>query len=58
MGLVIIFALVALLGLAATLRAFKDKNILAILFAGGSTVVFGWFAIMTVVNSGFPTLVH
>ena len=29
MGLVIIFALVAILGLGATLRALKDKHILA-----------------------------
>jgi hypothetical protein len=54
MGLVIIFGLVAILALAATVRAFKNKNFLGLLFAGGSAVVFGWFTVMTIINSGYP----
>jgi uncharacterized membrane protein len=54
MGLVIIFGLVAILALVATVRAFKSKNFLGLLFAGGSAVVFGWFTVMTIINSGYP----
>ena len=36
MGLVVIFALVAILAAFSSLRMFKQKNILGILFAVGS----------------------
>lgn len=55
MGLVIIFALVTILGVFGTLGALRNKNVLGIVFAGGTALVFGWFTIMTVLNSGFPT---
>ncbi|MCP3741411.1 DUF2759 domain-containing protein [Rossellomorea sp. BNER] len=54
MGFVIITALVTLLALFATVSALKNKNLLGILFAGGSLAVFGWFTVMTVLNSGYP----
>ncbi|MDQ0213863.1 hypothetical protein J2S13_000257 [Oikeobacillus pervagus] len=54
MGTVIIFALVAILAVFGTLSALKNKNGLGIIFGLGSAGVFGWFAIMTILHSGFP----
>jgi uncharacterized membrane protein YjgN (DUF898 family) len=56
MGLVIIFALITILGAFGTISTLKNKNILGLVFAAGTLVVFGWFTIMTLVNSGFPTV--
>ncbi|WLR49776.1 DUF2759 domain-containing protein [Bacillus tianshenii] len=59
MGLVIIFTLVTLLAAVGTLRSLSRKNGLAILFAGGTTLVFGWFTVMTFIailnGHGVPT---
>lgn len=55
-GLVIIFALVTILAAFGLLRSLRDKNVLAIFFAFGTVVVFGWFTIMTVLHSGYPTV--
>lgn len=54
MGLMIIFGLVALLAAYGTFSALKNKNILGIIFGGGTAAVFGWFTIMTIINNGFP----
>ncbi|WP_077213963.1 DUF2759 domain-containing protein [Bacillus dakarensis] len=54
MGLMIIFALVSLFGAAGTLSALKNKNVLGLLFGAGTFLVFGWFTVMTVLNSGYP----
>ena len=54
MGTVIIFLLVAILAAVGLIRSLKSKNILGILFAFGTLTVFGWFSIMTFINSGFP----
>lgn len=54
MGLVIIFALVTLLSLYSTFSALKNKNLLGIIFGGGTLLVFGWFTIMTVIHHGYP----
>ncbi|KAB2333852.1 DUF2759 domain-containing protein [Cytobacillus gottheilii] len=56
MGLVIIFALTALLALFGTISALKNKNLLGIVFGGGTLAVFGWFAVMTLINSGYPAV--
>ncbi|KMY54753.1 MULTISPECIES: DUF2759 domain-containing protein [Bacillaceae] len=53
-GLVIIFALIALLALFSTVNALKNKNILGIIFGLGTLGVFGWFTIMTVIHQGYP----
>lgn len=53
-GLVIIFALVALLALFSTVSALKNKNILGIVFGLGTLAVFGWFTVMTVIHQGYP----
>lgn len=53
-GLVIIFAFVTIFAAIGTFTAFKNKNHLGLLFGGGTLLVFGWFTIMTFVNSGYP----
>ncbi len=58
MGTVITFALVTLLALYGLMRALNNKNVLAILFSLGTAGVFGWFTLMTVINSGYPAVVH
>lgn len=55
MGLAIIFALVTLLAGYATFAALKNKNILGIVFGGGTFLVIGWFTVMTILYQGFPT---
>ncbi|MGG2064403.1 MULTISPECIES: DUF2759 domain-containing protein [unclassified Bacillus (in: firmicutes)] len=55
MGLVIIFALVTLLGLYSSLKTLRDKNLLAGGFSVATALVFGWFTVMTFINSGYPT---
>jgi len=54
MVLMVILGLVTILGIFGTISAFKEKNILGIVFGGGSALVFGWFTVMTLINSGFP----
>ena len=56
MGLVIIFGLVAILAIFALISAFKNKNFLGLVFALGTAVVFGWFAIMTFLRDGYPAV--
>lgn len=56
MGLVIIFGLVAILAIFALISAFKNKNFLGLVFALGTAVVFGWFAIMTLIRDGYPAV--
>jgi hypothetical protein len=58
MGLVIIFALVAILGAYGAFTALKNKNFLGAFWGAASFVVFGWFTVMTLINSGFPTGAH
>ncbi|MEH7501431.1 DUF2759 domain-containing protein [Neobacillus drentensis] len=58
MGLVIIFALVTILAAYGGFSSLKNKNFLAAFWGVASFVVFGWFTVMTIVNSGFPTGHH
>lgn len=58
MGVVIIFALVALLAAYGAFTALKNKNLLGAFWAVATLAVFGWFAIMTLIDSGFPTATH
>lgn len=55
MGLIIIFALVTILAGYGAFTALKNKNLLGIVFGGGTFLVFGWFTIMTLLHHGFPT---
>jgi hypothetical protein len=54
-GLMIIFALVTILAGIGAFTALKNKNMLGIVFGGGTFLVFGWFTVMTILNHGFPT---
>ncbi|WP_088041731.1 DUF2759 domain-containing protein [Bacillus sp. EAC] len=54
MGTVIIFILVAILCVPALLSSLKKKNLLAIFFSGATLVLFAWFAVMTIIHSGYP----
>lgn len=54
MGLVIIFSLVTVLAAFGILRSLKEKNLLGLVFAGGTFLVIGWFTVMTIINQGFP----
>jgi len=58
MGLVIIFALVAILAAYGAFSALKNKSLLGAFWGVASFVVFGWFAVMTLINSGYPTGTH
>ncbi len=51
----IIFALVTLLAIFGFFSAIKNKNILGIIFALGTIAVFGFFSVMTIINSGYPS---
>ncbi|MBF8419229.1 DUF2759 domain-containing protein [Heyndrickxia coagulans] len=55
MGTVIIFSLVSILSLIGFITAAKNKNILGFIFGIISFALFGWFAIMTVIHSGYPS---
>ncbi|MBD8071346.1 DUF2759 domain-containing protein [Bacillus sp. PS06] len=54
MGTVIIFALVAILGVFGLIGSLRDKNILGLMFSFGAIVVFGWFSVMTFIHHGLP----
>lgn len=54
MGLAIIFAFVTLLAGYGTFSALKNKNLLGIVFGGGTFLVIGWFTVMTILKHGFP----
>jgi len=56
--LMVIFGLVSILAVVGTFRALKEKNLLSVVFNLLSAAVFGWFVIMTVINSGYPTKLH
>ncbi|MBB6454266.1 putative membrane protein [Salirhabdus euzebyi] len=53
-GIMLFF--VAVLSLIAVFREAKKRNIFAVGFAGISTLIFGWFSIMTILNELFPKL--
>ncbi|RPF55632.1 DUF2759 domain-containing protein [Aquisalibacillus elongatus] len=46
LGIILLF--VAILSFIAVFREFKNRNVLALLFAGASALVFGWFSVMTI----------
>jgi small-conductance mechanosensitive channel len=58
MGLVIIFGLITILAAFGGYRSLKNKNFLAAFWGVASFLVFGWFTVMTVIESGFPTGAH
>lgn len=56
--LMVIFGLVGILGAVGTVQAFKERNILGILFNFAAFVVFGGFTILTIVYQGYPPKLH
>ncbi|SDK54980.1 DUF2759 domain-containing protein [Sediminibacillus albus] len=48
MVLALMLLVVAILCALAVFRELKAKNMFAVAFAGLSTLVFGWFSIMTI----------
>ncbi|MFJ5715360.1 DUF2759 domain-containing protein [Neobacillus sp. NPDC093127] len=58
MGLVIIFAIVTVLAAFGGFSALKNKNHLGAFWGVASFLVFGWFTVMTILKSGFPTGTH
>lgn len=56
--LMVIFGLIAILAVVGTVQAFKERNVLSILFNLGAAVVFGGFTIATLVFQGFPPTLH
>ncbi|MGE6629321.1 DUF2759 domain-containing protein [Bacillus sp. NPDC077027] len=55
MMLVIIFGLVTILAAIGAYRSLRKVNLLAIAFSGATFLVFGWFTVMTIIYSGYPT---
>lgn len=56
--LMVIFGLVAILGLVGTVQSLKEKSVLGIAFNFATFAVFGWFVFMTILNQGFPPSLH
>lgn len=56
MGLVIIFSLITVLSAFGIVNSLKSKNLLGLVFAGGTFLVIGWFTVMTIIHQGFPTV--
>ncbi|WP_170007650.1 DUF2759 domain-containing protein [Bacillus fonticola] len=54
MGTAIIFALVAIVAAAGSYRTLKEKNLLGFALSFTTLALFGWFSIMTFINSGWP----
>ncbi|WP_078413760.1 DUF2759 domain-containing protein [Priestia abyssalis] len=54
MGLMVIFALTAILALYGAFTALRNKNFLGVGFALATVAVFGWFTVMTLLHHGFP----
>ncbi|MFQ3542784.1 DUF2759 domain-containing protein [Halobacillus rhizosphaerae] len=49
----VILLIVAILCVLAVFREAKSKNFFAVLFAGASALVFGWFSVMTIYSNLF-----
>lgn len=50
MALAILLLLVAIFCAIAVVRELRNKNFFAVIFAGLSVAVFGWFSIKTIVS--------
>ena len=56
--LVIIFGLIAILAVFGTVQAFKERNLLSIVFNVVTVAVIGGFTIATVIYAGYPPQLH
>lgn len=56
--LMVIFGLVAIFGAIGSYQAFKEKNLLGLVFNVGTFAIFGWFTVMTILEHGYPPALH
>ncbi|MCW1927121.1 DUF2759 domain-containing protein [Bhargavaea beijingensis] len=56
--LMVIFGLIAILAAIGTVQAFKERNILSIIFNLAAFVVFGAFVVLTITFQGYPPKLH
>ncbi len=52
--LMVIFGLIGILAAVGTVQAFKERNIVSIVFNFGAFVVFGGFTAATIIFQGYP----
>lgn len=55
---VVIFGLIAILAAIGSVQTLKNKQVLGFLFNFGTFVIFGGFAIATLITQGYPPAVH
>lgn len=55
MGLIVLFLIIVALSFVTLFRAIKARHLLGIAFSTATILVFGWFSVMTILNSGYPT---
>ena len=56
--LMIIFGLIAIISVVGAFQGIKEKNVFSLAFHIAAAAVFGWFVVMTVLNSGYPPSAH
>lgn len=56
--LVVIFGLIAILAAIGTVQTLKNKEVLGFLFNFGTFVIFGAFAVATLITQGYPPTLH
>ncbi|HSJ36602.1 MAG TPA: DUF2759 domain-containing protein [Planococcus sp. (in: firmicutes)] len=55
--LVVIFGLIAILAAIGTVQTLKNKEVLGFLFNFGTFVIFGAFAVASLITQGYPPAV-
>ena len=53
----IIFGLIAIISVVGTFQAIKEKNLLSVALHGSAAVILGWFVIVSVLNSAYPSVI-
>ena len=56
--LMVIFGLIAVLAAIGSVQTLKNKEILGFLFNFGTFLIFGAFAVATVITQGYPPSLH
>ena len=54
---VVIFGLIAILAAIGTVQTLKNKEVLGFIFNFGTFVIFGAFAVATLITQGYPPAV-
>ncbi|MFD1030719.1 DUF2759 domain-containing protein [Metaplanococcus flavidus] len=55
---VVIFGLIAILAAIGSVQTLKNKQVLGFLFNFGTFIIFGAFAVATLITQGYPPEVH